>query len=370
MGVMKTPLTASLFLLMAMLAGPVRADVWPAGTPLEAPGPQGPLEGTLLQGTLPTVTSELAGSPNAPRPVATVLIIPGSGPTDRDGNNPLGVKGSIYRLLAQGLAAQGIATLRIDKRGMFASARSVADASAVTISDYVQDVGSWVAVLRKLTGAPCVWLLGHSEGGLVAMAAAASADAGKQPALQAGLCGLVLVSSPGRPLGEVLREQLKANPANGPLFPQALAAIDALEDGRRVDTQDMHPALMRIFKPANQAYLIDAFSYDPARLVKSLTKPVLIVQGQRDLQVSAEDARLIQKADAKAQLALLPDVNHVLKSVTSQNRQDNLATYGNPDLPLAPSIVSTIAEFLKAASIPSLAPSAPARADIEAKGRD
>jgi pimeloyl-ACP methyl ester carboxylesterase len=125
---------------------------------LEAPGPSGALTGTLL-------------SP-ASVPAKLIFILPGSGPTDRDGNNPLGVNASPYRLLAEGLVAQGIATLRIDKRGMFASASAVTDANAVTIGDYVEDVRAWLEVLKREAQSESIWLLGHSEGGLVALAAA------------------------------------------------------------------------------------------------------------------------------------------------------------------------------------------------------
>ena len=282
----------------------------------------------LLKGTLLTPSSA---------PTSTVLIVPGSGPTDRDGNNPLGVKASTYRLLAEGLAARGVATLRIDKRGMYASATAAGDANAVTIPDYVDDVNAWVALLRKQTGAPCVWVLGHSEGGLVALAAARQAP---------GLCGLILVSTPGRPMGEVLRGQLQANPANAPLLDQALPAIDKLERGEHVDTKDMHPALLRLFHPAVQGFLISAFSYDPARLVADVSKPVLVLQGQSDLQVGEADARLLKQADPRAELALLPGVNHVLKLVPGDDRRANLAAYGDPSLPLAAGVVDTIARFL------------------------
>ena len=157
------------------------------------------IQAGLLSGTL------LAPSDTASRPL--VLIIPGSGPTDQNGNNPLGVKASTYRLIAEGLAAQGIASLRIDKRGMHASAAAAPDPNAVTIVDYASDVRTWVAEARKLTGSACVWLLGHSEGGLVALAAAQT---------EPNICGLLLVSVAGRPLGEVLRTQLRSNPANAP----------------------------------------------------------------------------------------------------------------------------------------------------------
>ena len=230
---------------------------------LEAAGPAGAIKGTML-------------APEGQKG-AVILIIPGSGPTNRDGNSPLGVKALTYKLLAEGLAAKGIATVRIDKRGMFGSAGAIADANAVTIDDYAADVQAWVKVIRAKTGASCVWLLGHSEGGLVALASTRSAG---------DVCGLILIAAAGQPLGEVLRAQLKANPANAPVLGQALAAISALEAGHRADVSAMHPALLPLFSPKIQDFLISMFALDPARLIADWKKPVLIMQGERDIQVS------------------------------------------------------------------------------------
>jgi pimeloyl-ACP methyl ester carboxylesterase len=310
-----------------LLAAVVHADGVTLETFVDATGPVGPLKGTML---VPNLVPDLV-----PGPVA--LIIPGSGPTDRDGNNPAGINASTYRLLAQDLAARGVTTLRIDKRGMFASAAATPDANAVTIADYVVDVHAWAAVLRKSTGASCIWLVGHSEGGLVSMAAAKD---------QPDICGLVLVSAAGRPLGKVLRDQLKANPVNAPFLGQAMSAIDALEQGRRVDAADMPPALQRLFGTQVQGFLINAFSYDPRRLLNGYAKPVLVLHGQRDLQVSEKDAHLLTQAAPQATLVLLPDVNHVLKSVKSDDVRANAATYADPALPLAPGVVDSIAHFM------------------------
>ena len=302
----------------------------PAGateTAIEAPGPAGALQGTML-------APGVAHSP-------VILIIPGSGPTDRNGNSPLGVGSSTYRLLAEGLVTRGITTVRIDKRGMFGSARAVPDPNAVTIPDYVADVRSWTLAIRARTGAPCIWLLGHSEGGLIALAAARAQD----------VCGLLLVSAAGRPLGTVLREQLRANPANAPVLDQAMSALATLEAGRHVDTTTMHPGLLPLFAPRIQDFLISLLSYDPARLLAGYDRPVLILQGQRDIQVSEQDARLLYAADSRAQLVLLPDTNHVLKTVNSDDRAANIATYGDPSLPLAPNVVQTIAGFVTSHSV-------------------
>ncbi|MBV9932620.1 MAG: alpha/beta fold hydrolase [Alphaproteobacteria bacterium] len=309
-------------LLPILAAAAVAAAPAPAA-PVEAPGPLAPLKGSYLA--------------PAGKPAAVVVIVPGSGPTDRDGNNPMGVAAAPYRLLAEGLAEKQVATLRIDKRGMFASRAAVADANAVTIADYVADVRAWVKVARARSGLRCAWLLGHSEGGLVALAAA------QQPE---GICGIVLVSSPGRPVGVLLREQLKANPANAPLLDQAMAAIEALEVGKKVEATTLHPPLRALFAPQVQGYLIDLMRYDPAKLAAGVRVPVLIVQGERDLQVSAADARALAAADPRAKLAFVPGANHVLKAVAGDDRAANFATYANPALPLATGIVEPIADFV------------------------
>lgn len=324
----------ALLLVLVAVAVSLAAAAQPAAdvreTLIEVRGPLAPLKGTLL-------APAKAGAP-------VVLIVPGSGPTDRDGNNPMGVNAATYRLLAQDLAAKGIATVRIDKRGMFGSAKAVADANAVTIPDYVADVHSWVGAIRRSTGVPCVWLLGHSEGGLVALAAAQGVSEVQ------GICGLLLVATPGRPLGQVLRDQLsdqwRANPANAPLLEQALAAITRLEGGGRVDPASLHPALQPLFNEAVQGFLISAFAQDPARLIAATQKPVLVLQGERDLQVGVQDARLLAQANPAAQLVLLPDTNHVLKAVVTDDPAANMATYANPGQPLAPGVVDAIVRFV------------------------
>lgn len=290
---------------------------------VEAPGPKGPLKGVMLSPA------------GAPAPVA--LIIPGSGPTDRDGDNPLGVKAAPYRLLAEALAARGVASVRIDKRGLFASAGAVPDPNAVTIDDYVDDTRSWVAAIRRVTGVRCVWLVGHSEGALVALASARSVK---------DLCGVVTVAGPGRPLGAVLRDQLRANPANATVLAQAEAAVAKLEKGERVEVASLHPALQRLFAPAVQDFLISELALDPAALASKLGHRLLIVQGAADLQVALEDARRLKAADPAAELVVLPGVNHVLKLAPADDRGANLATYADPSLPLAPSVTGPIAEFI------------------------
>ena len=290
---------------------------------ITAPGPAGPLEGTL--------TDAGKGAP-------VIVIIPGSGPTDRDGNNPLGITAASYRLLAEALGARGVSTIRIDKRGMFGSKAAIPDANAVTIADYSTDVRNWVAVARKHTGTRCAWLLGHSEGGLVALAAAQD---------RKDICGVILVAAPGRKLGDILRDQLRANPANAPVLDDALGAITALEAARKVDVSAFHPALGQLFAPQVQGFLIDAMAKDPAALASALKVPLLIVGGDRDVQVPAADARALAAAQPKAKLVVLPGMTHALKLSKSDSRADIMATYMDASEPVAAGLVDAIAAFVR-----------------------
>jgi uncharacterized protein len=292
---------------------------------IEAPGPIGPLGGTMV------VTNRVGGE--------LVLIIPGSGPIDKDGNSPQGTKASIYRLLAEGLAKSGVSSVRIDKRGMFSSSAATADANAVTIADYADDIGAWVTAIRSRTGQKCVWLAGHSEGGLVALAATQH---------RADVCGLILLATPGRKLGDVLRTQLKANPANAPLLDQAFAAIVTLEAGQRVETAGMHAGLLRLFRKQVQGFLISALALDPADLLRRYKGPALIVQGQRDIQVGETDAEHLSRANPDAKLILLQNANHVFKDVNATARDANLAAYADPNLALAHGLVEAVAGFIAA----------------------
>lgn len=308
-------------MMFAVLIAAALAAAAPSAVPARelSAGPGKALKGILLQPAKAT---------------ATMIIIPGSGATDRDGNNSIGPSGS-YKLLAEALAERGVATLRIDKRGMFTSA-AAGDPNAVSIALYREDLASWIAEARKATGADCVWLAGHSEGGVVALASAG----------QEGVCGLVLLATPGRKLGDTLREQLRANPANAPLLPAAEAALADLEAGRKVDVGGLHPALMGLFRTEVQDFLIDLLRQDPPAMVRSAKVPILVVQGGRDIQVAKVDADALSGARPGVARADFPAMNHVLKDAPA-DRAGNIAAYRDPARPLTAGLADRIAAFVK-----------------------
>ena len=304
----------SLILAAALTSAPV-------ATAITLPAQPAPLNGVLL-------TPE--------NPSAVAVILPGSGPTDRDGNSPMGVRAGTYRLLAEGLAAQGIATVRIDKRGVAQSAAAGGDEAALRFTDYSTDARAWAAEAASRAGKPCAWLIGHSEGALVAVQAVEGGDD--------KVCGLILLSGAGRPAGVVLREQLD-NGLPEPLKAQAFAALSELEAGRTV--ADAPPALAALFRPSVQPYLISWLPLDPAALLAAYDGPVFIGQGTTDLQIGVTDAQTLAAADPKATLKLWDGVNHLLKTAPA-DRAANMATYADPALPLAPGVAEDVGAFIRA----------------------
>lgn len=298
---------------------------------LTASGPAGALKGTL---TLPDDGETLRD--NTP----VFLIVPGSGPTDRDGNSPLGIAAAPYKLLAEALASRGFPSVRIDKRGMFGSKDAVSNPNDVTIDRYGDDLVAWASAIQARfptgAGARCIIPIGHSEGGLVALAAV-----GRLP----NACGIILIASIGRPMDQVISEQLRANPANAPFLAEAEAALATLKRGERVDQNTLSPALLPLFATEVQGFLMDTMSYDPAEIAATTQVPMLIVQGLRDIQVTQEDAKMLAAAAPKAQLALIPDVNHALKVVETDELSANLSTYANPALPISSAVVDVIERF-------------------------
>jgi pimeloyl-ACP methyl ester carboxylesterase len=298
--------------LLAALSLPAWAE------DVTVPAPPGELHGTLLKS-------------GAKGPA--VLIIAGSGPTDRDGNSTLGLSTNTYKMLAEGLAAKGISSLRYDKRGVGESRAAMVKQSDLRIQTYADDAGNMAAALRKQMAARCVWLLGHSEGALLAELVA------QKPA---GICGLVLISGAGQKIADVMRQQLSVMPE--PARGKALAAIAELEAGRLVPDPPAQP--LNLFYTEVQPYLISWMAADPAQLVSRIKLPVLILQGETDIQVSVTDAKALAAAKPDAKLALLPGVNHILKTAPA-DRNANMAAYADPNLPLAPGVVDTIAAFVQ-----------------------
>ncbi len=283
---------------------------------------------------LTTETGELAGTLDLPAgkgPFPVVLIHPGSGPTDRDGNAPLGLKCDALLLLGKALAGHGIACLRIDKRGVGESAKALGKEENATIDAYATDAAAWIEFLRKDKRSHKVAFLGHSEGAIVGLLACQ-----KSP-----VDAYVSVCGPGRRMSDVLREQLKGKLEA--LAEKNEAILKSLETGEKI--ADVPKELQVLYRPSVQPFLISIFKIDPPKEIARLKCPILVVQGTADIQVSLADADKLAGAKKGIDRLTIPDMNHVFKTVTDP--KDQLKAYTDPSLPLAPKVADGIAKFVK-----------------------
>ncbi len=313
-------------MLTLLIAGAMALAPLPASVQSETP---------LALTGMPTLHGTLRVPDTDTRAVA--VILPGSGPTDQDGNSlnngtPLQVRAATYRLLAEGLAGQGVATLRIDKRGIGQSLLAGGDERSLRFDAFISDARAWAVEAATRTGRPCAWLIGHSEGALVALGAVREPDD--------RICGLVLLAPAGRPAATVIAQQLVGLPE--PLKAQAMAGLADLVAGR--ETANI-PGLESLFRPSVQPYLISWFALDPAGLAAAYSGPVMIARGTTDIQVAAADLDALTAARPDATVARFEGVNHVLK-IAPADRAGNIATYSDPDLPLAPGVAEAVGEFI------------------------
>lgn len=277
--------------------------------------PSGDILGALL---LPTSKKRL--------PVA--LIIAGSGPTDRDGNNPM-MKNNSLKLLATALASNGIASVRYDKRGVAESKAAGKSESDLRFDDYVSDARGWIALLKEDKRFTGVFVIGHSEGSLIGMLA------GEQTS------GVVSIAGAGRSADLVLKEQLSTQPKD--VRDVVYSKLDSLKAGNLVN--DVPLPLYSLFRPSVQPYLISWFRQDPQEAIRKLAVPVLIVQGTNDIQVSVDDARALAAANPKARLVLIDKMNHIFRIVDG-DRQANIATYSKSELPISEELVKSVVGFI------------------------
>jgi alpha-beta hydrolase superfamily lysophospholipase len=261
------------------------------------------------------------------RPPAALLIA-GSGSTDHDGNGPQ-IKPATLKKLSEQLAALKIATLRYDKRGAGGWKPEFGRPEDFRFKDYVDDAAALVDYLRSSGKFSRVVVVGHSEGGLVAILTARRVKVDR----------LILLVTAARRQGDLLKAQLEKT-----LAPEArepfVKAIDAIMAGQIVDPP---PAGMPM-PPAMQPGIASGFLEDPVLPLKQLDLPTLIIGGGRDRQVARLDFAALGAASPAAKTLWLADMNHVLVDVTDD--ADDLAAYKQAERPLDAELVETIAAFI------------------------
>jgi pimeloyl-ACP methyl ester carboxylesterase len=286
----------------------------------------------LLKTLSGTLSGTVAIPTNASGKMPVVLIIPGSGAIDRNGNNAqANLNTNAYKQIAESLAKNGIASLRYDKR-MVGQSVATQKEDNLRFDDYTDDAIGFINLLKADQRFSKVIVLGHSEGSLVGIIASGSA--------QENVNAFISVAGAGEPGENVLKEQMKSQPSY--LADGLNKVLDSLRRGRIQKKVD--PQLYAIARPSIQMFLMSWCRFEPQREIKKLKMPILIVQGTTDLQVNVSNAEKLKKGNAI--LAIIPGMNHVLKEAP-EDRQQNLATYNKPDLPLKPEFVTSVVSFIK-----------------------
>jgi len=286
----------------------------------------------LLKTLTGTISGTVAVPANVSGKIPVVLIIASSGATDRNGNNAAAnLNTNAYKQIAEALAKNGIASLRYDKR-LVGQSMSGQKEENLRFDDYTDDAIGFINMLKADNRFSKVIVLGHSEGSLVGILASGSSEG--------NVNAFISVAGAGEPAEKILKEQMKSQPSY--LADGLNKILDSLRMGRPQKKVD--PQLYFIARPSIQMYLMSWCRFDPAREIKKLKMPILIVQGTTDLQINVSNAEKLKKSGST--LAIIPGMNHILKEAP-EDRQQNLATYNKPDLPLKPEFVTSIIGFIK-----------------------
>jgi pimeloyl-ACP methyl ester carboxylesterase len=299
-----------------------------------APGNADPdvIESPIQVKTLAGVVSGTLAMPaKATDKVPVVIIVGDAGPTDRNGNNEkAGINGNTYKLLAEGLAKNGIASVRYDKR-MVGESTTKEKESDLRIDDYSDDVVSILLLLNDDQRFSRIILFGHGEGALVCMVAIQG-----EP-----VKGYISAEGAGDQADKIITEEMKKKPQYQ--ADEVKAILDSLKKGKKTDVVD--PTIYYIASPSKQNFLSSWCRIVPIRGIKSIKCPILLIQGTTDLGVSVENGEKLKRAKSEANLVIIKGMNHILKDAPA-DEDKNMDTYDKPDLPLSANLVPAIVDFV------------------------
>lgn len=268
--------------------------------------------------------------PNQGKTDTLAIIIAGSGPTDRNGNQQMMQNNSLKKL-AEGLSRKGISTFRYDKRLIKLLRNNALREEDLRFDDFVSDAKDVIRFFKNQDYSTII-LIGHSQGALIA-----SLAANEEPVTK-----LVSLAGSGQPLDLLIIDQLKKQ-APG-LVENATQAFDDLKTKGKAENFSI--GLASLLRPSVQPFMKSWMMYDPAESLKSLEIPVLLISGKEDIQVPPSESELLKQAKPEAKLVLIDSMNHVLKKVSGDDL-DNAKTYNNPGLPVVASLIEEITQFIR-----------------------
>ncbi|OIQ23070.1 alpha/beta hydrolase [Lacinutrix sp. MedPE-SW] len=276
---------------------------------------------TLIDGTLLTPKDNTKAS--------LVIIIAGSGPTDRDGNQNF-LKSNALKKLAIGLTNNNIATFRYDKRIVKQIRKNKVDKN-IMFDDFVTDAKAVIDYFKTNYAFKNIYVAGHSQGSLVGIIAAKNrAD------------GLISIAGAGQAIDQVILEQIEKT---APMFTEDTKRIfGVLAEGKT--TTNFPPALASIFNLDVQPFIANWMSYKPQEEIKKLEMPILIINGTKDLQVSEAEAKLLNDAARTSTLKIIENMNHVMVPITGGDLE-NSKSYNETARTLSPQLIDSIVKFIK-----------------------
>lgn len=261
-----------------------------------------------------------------------VLIVGDSGPTDRNGNQNFMVNNAL-KMYAVALAEEGIASLRFDKRGVAAS--RIKGGAEVTFREYVDDIKDWIAMLRNDRRFSKVVIAGHTEGALAALVAISE---------NCAVDGYISINGMGNSTDCVIKEQLSRNQTSQ--VKQVISSIiDKLNEGEITENPPVY--LRNSLSVPMQKYLIPLFAYHPREMIKSIRTPILLMHGDKDIQISPEESKVLHTGNNRAKLVIVNNMNHILKECETMDRDQQLETFTDPSIPLADKLVDESVRFIK-----------------------
>lgn len=287
---------------------------------------------TENQLSIPTNSVTINGTllkPSLSKKTPLVILIPGSGPTDRDGNNTQ-MKNNSLKFLAEGLTEENIATYRFDKSVLSYTKNDKEKIDSLTFDTFINEAKAVINHFKNSGKYSKIVVAGHSQGSLVGIIASKNISD-----------GFISLAGAGRTIDEVLAEQIEKQAPF--LKEETVKVLAELKKGNLVE--EFNPMLQSLFRKSVQPFLISWIKYNPQEEIKKLTIPILIINGSKDIQVKIMDAKLLHEAKKDSQLEIIENMNHLFKEIKG-DLSENMGSYTNPNLPVMKDLIISIATFV------------------------
>lgn len=256
-----------------------------------------------------------------------IIWISGSGNIDRNGNQAsYNVKADYIKQFRDSINKKGISFFSYDKRT--ANPENIKYKNDIVFEDFIDDAKTVIDHFRDDRRFSGIILIGHSQGSLVAMLASKNIDKyisleGASDAIDKVLVQQIIRQSPIA--GDTLRSELNELRETGTI-------------------KYINPYLRTLLPKQNLLFLKSWMEYDPAKEIKKISIPILIINGIKDTQVLVDDAQALYYSNPNSKLVLIENMNHVLKDV--QTDEDNLKSYYLSDYPLSKKLINEVADFI------------------------